>query len=40
MSSSFSAQVEARFRRGAASYTRQALLQRAVAWRLVHSFCH
>lgn len=38
MSSGFSAQVEARFGRGAASYASGALLQRAVAWRLVHCF--
>ena len=38
MSSRFSAQVQARFGRGAASYHRGALLQRAVAWRLVRSF--
>ena len=39
MSGGFSAQVEARFRRGAASYAQGAWLQRAVAWRLVRNFC-
>lgn len=38
MSLTFSQQVEARFGRGAARYSQQALLQRGVAWRLVHSF--
>lgn len=36
MSPAFSAQVEARFGRAASGYTGGALLQRAVAWRLVH----
>jgi malonyl-CoA O-methyltransferase len=40
MSSSFSAAVEARFSRGADGYADGALLQRAVAWRLVHSLRH
>ena len=38
MSPGFSGRVEARFGRGAARYSQQALLQRAVAWRLVHTF--
>ena len=36
MSTGFSRQVEERFRRGAGHYASGALLQRAVAWRLVH----
>ena len=36
MSTGFSRRVEERFRRGAAHYASGALLQRAVAWRLVH----
>lgn len=38
MTLTFSRQVEARFGRSAARYSQQAHLQRAVAWRLVHSF--
>lgn len=36
MSATFSAQVEAHFGRRASGYAEGALLQRAVAWRLVH----
>ncbi|MCS5706112.1 methyltransferase domain-containing protein [Synechococcus sp. FGCU-3] len=40
MSDGFSRQVEARFGRGAARYAEAAVLQRAVAWRLVRQLQH